>query len=255
MNGFRPRLVAFVGGKVAALILFASGSWPAAFGAWFAMDAWLFWQMFCPSADGLGPVVTRFKPGGKEVWLTIDDGPDPGQTPAILELLAAHEARATFFVIGRLAAAHPELIRAMLAGGHEVALHTHTHPAKSFWIAGPQRVARELDQNIAAVRAAGVRPRLFRAPVGLKSVWLHPALAGRRLICVAWSTRGRERSGPDAQAVCQRLWRKVEPGAILLMHEGEPVPPAIRVVAIQQTLERLTREGYRAVIPRSDQFA
>ena len=68
------------------------------------------------------------RPTRPEVWLTIDDGPDPEDTPRILELLAAHGARATFFVIGENAAAHPGLIRAIAAAGHEVAHHTHTHP-------------------------------------------------------------------------------------------------------------------------------
>lgn len=250
----RPRLVIFGAVKVAAVVSLAF-SWPLALALWVATDLWLFWQMFWVPARGLGPVHATFRPDGRDVWLTIDDGPDPVQTSAILTLLAAHRARATFFVIGRHAAAFPELVRAILAAGHEIALHTHTHPAKSFWFAGPRRIAAELEQSLAAVRRAGATPTRFRPPVGLKSPWLHPPLAARGLRCIAWTARGRERAGPDARTVFQRLWRGVRPGAILLLHEGEAVPPPIRLEVIRLTLERLRAENYTAVIPRDDQLA
>src|SRR5882757_7713989 len=84
-----------------------------------------------------GPVVTRFATPRREVWLTIDDGPDPEDTPQLLTLLATHDAHATFFVIGERAAAHPALIRAITDAGHEVAHHTYTHPLRTFWYASP----------------------------------------------------------------------------------------------------------------------
>ena len=239
-------------GKVAALIV----GWtaPAAgLALWFGPDALLAYHLFVPSAQGLVRMPRRFATGRREVWLTIDDGPDPDDTPRILELLAAHGARATFFVIGEKAARHPDLIRAITAAGHEVAHHTHTHPLASFWCAAPARVGRELDAGLGALRAAGVRPPRFRPPVGIKNLWLAWALRARGLTCVGWSARGLERWPGDAAQVADRALRGVAPGAILLLHEGPCVPAAIRVEAIRLVLERLREQGYQCVVPGSEQ--
>ena len=77
----------------------------------FAPDPWVFLQFFLPSAQGFGPAITSFETERREVWLTIDDGPDPSSTPRVLDLLRKHGARATFFVIGEQVARHPELAR------------------------------------------------------------------------------------------------------------------------------------------------
>jgi peptidoglycan/xylan/chitin deacetylase (PgdA/CDA1 family) len=169
--------------------------------------------------------------------------------------LAAHEARATFFVIGEKAARYPELVRAILAGGHEVAHHTHTHPLATFWCAGPRRVAAELDAALQVLRTAGVQPRRFRSPAGIKSLWLPPALRSRDLVAVGWSARGRERWASNVESVASRVLRRLAPGAILLMHEGPRVPAPIRVVAIQRVLEGLRERGYRCVVPRAAQLS
>src|SRR5215210_5244702 len=87
-----------------------------------------------PNAQWWGPVMTHFQTSAAEVWLTIDDGPSPAHTLAILELLKRFNARATFFVIGQNAENYPHLLTEILAQGHAVANHTHHHPAKSFWM-------------------------------------------------------------------------------------------------------------------------
>jgi peptidoglycan/xylan/chitin deacetylase (PgdA/CDA1 family) len=221
---------------------------------WFLPDALLAYHMFVPGAQGLVPVAQRFQTAKREVWLTIDDGPDPEDTPRILELLAAHDARATFFVIGENATRHPELIRAITTAGHEVAHHTQTHPFASFWCASPARVRRELDAGLESLRHAGVTPTRFRPPVGIKNLWLASELRGRRLTCVGWSARGLERQRGDAEDVVARVTRGLEPGAILLLHEGPRVPAEIRVAAIGRVLDRLRAQNYRCVVPAADQL-
>lgn len=235
-------------GKSAALFVGLAAPGPA-LALWLAPDVVLAYHLFVPRAQGLVPMQRRFATPRREVWLTLDDGPDPVDTPRILELLAAHGARVTFFVIGENAARHPELIRAIVAAGHEVAHHTHTHPHGSFWCASPARVRRELDTALAVLRAAGVRPTRFRPPAGIKNLWLASALRARSLACIGWSARGLERRGRDAEAVAARTTRHLAPGAILLLHEGDRVPAAIRVTAIRRVLERLREQGYRCVVP------
>ena len=246
-------LIVNLAGKIAAVFV-GFADLATALALWFGPDALLTYHLLAPAAQGLGRMHRRFATPRHEVWLTIDDGPDPDDTPAILELLGARGARATFFVIGEKTARHPALVAAILADGHEVAHHTHTHPLATFWFASPRRVARELDDALAALRAAGVTPTRFRPPAGIKNPWLARALRLRGLTGVVWSARGLERWPGNAEAVAARVLRGLAPGAILLLHEGPSIPSAIRVHAIRRVLERLHEQGYRCVIPRPEQL-
>ncbi|HEV8421842.1 MAG TPA: polysaccharide deacetylase family protein, partial [Chthoniobacterales bacterium] len=91
----------------------------------------MLWPTLAANSPWWGPVVTGFVPNGKELWLTIDDGPQPRDTPALLDLLEEHQARATFFVKGRRAEQYPELIREIVRRGHGVGNHTYHHPSGS----------------------------------------------------------------------------------------------------------------------------
>lgn len=246
-------IAAFIG-KIAAVLVFRHEPFAALF-LWFVPDCLIAYQIFAPNSQGMMAVCRRFATTAREVWLTIDDGPDPEDTPRILAQLAEHDARATFFVIGEKAARHPELVRAIVAGGHEIAHHTHTHPLATFWCAGPRRVATELDATLQVLRLAGVQPRRFRSPAGIKSLWLPAALRSRDLVAVGWSARGRELWAGDVEGVASRVLRQLAPGAILLMHEGPQVPAPIRVVAIERVLEALRERGYRCVVPRPAQLS
>lgn len=249
-------LVFNLAGKVAALLV----GWhsPAIAAAWWiGPDLLLAYHLFVPGAQGLARLHRRFTTARREVWLTIDDGPDPEDTPRLLELLAAHGARATFFVIGEKAARHPALIRAMGAAGHEVANHTQTHPLGFFWCASPARLAWEVDRaGRAIVLAGGASPTRFRPPAGIKNFWLAAALRARGLAGVGWSARGLEHwPGADAGSVAARVLRRVAPGAILLLHEGPGVPARIRIEAVRRVLEQLRRLGYRCVVPGPEALA
>lgn len=247
-------LLANLTGKVAAVLTWRTAP-VAAVALWLGPDALLAYHLFVPWAQGLVRVPCRFRTEQREVWLTIDDGPDPDDTPRILALLAAHGARATFFLIGENAAAHPDLVQAILAGGHEVANHTQTHPAGSFWCAGPGRVRREIDAALAALHEAGASPIRFRPPAGIKNLWLAAVLRSRELTCVGWSARGLERRPGGVAAIVARVLHGLAPGSILLLHEGPRIPPAVRVAAIQRVLERLQELDYRCVVPSPDQLA
>lgn len=237
-------------GKILALCT-VSVAGPTAAALWFIPDALIAYHLFVPRAQGLVRSCRYFKTDRREVWLTIDDGPDPDDTPRILELLKINRAKATFFVIGRNAELHPALIRAIRDAGHEIGHHTHTHPVGTFWCASPQRLARELDRGLAVLNSLGVIVRRFRSPVGIKNLRLASALAKRRLECVGWSARGLELTGGDATTVAKRVLRRVRPGSILLLHEGPPLPASLRVEAIRLTLKRLEEAGYRCVIPNT----
>eukprot|EP01034_Spumella_vulgaris_P004860 gene4860-6208_t len=143
--------------------------------------------------------------------------------------LKSHSFLGTFELVllqlaGDHAAAHPHLVRAIVAAGHEVAHHTQTHPLASFWCASPRRVARELDDGMATLGVLGVRSTRFRPPAGVKNLWLNSALTARGLIGIGWSARGLERRYRDPATVAQVVTRSLKPGAILLLHEGPRIP-------------------------------
>jgi peptidoglycan/xylan/chitin deacetylase (PgdA/CDA1 family) len=249
----RPALAVCAAGKVATVALLPLHPWAAA-AVFFGGDLFVLYHLLMPNAQGMGRTFTHFAPNARDVWLTIDDGPDPEDTPRLLELLARYQARATFFVVGERAAKHPELIAEIVRQGHDVAHHTYSHPAGSFWWATPRRVKAELDRTLDALRIAGVTPRWFRAPVGIKNLFLEPALRARGLQTVAWNVRSLDGIVRDPARVAERVRRYVQPGAIILMHEGPRVAPAVRVTAIALVLEWLRAEGYRCVLPTADQL-
>lgn len=175
------------------------------------------------------PGAARLRGG---VALTIDDGPDPDVTPRTLEILARHGVRATFFCIGERALAHPELVIAMAAGGHAVENHTQEH-RHIFSLFGPRRIYTELAAaQVTLGRLSGTPPRFFRAPAGLRNLFLEPVLARLGLQLVSWSRRGFDTREGDPRRVLKRLTAGLEPGAILLLHDGNAArtPQGIPVI-------------------------
>ena len=203
--------------------------------------ALLLYPTLRPNVQWLGPVITRFATDAQEVWLTIDDGPTD-DTVAILDLLDARGAKATFFVKGVLADEHPELTREIVARGHSVANHSRTHPAAWFWCLPPSRLACEIDGGIAA--------RWFRAPVGMKNPFVHPLLAKRGLRLIGWTVRGFDSVVDDAQRVAERIVPRVSPGAIVVMHQGR----SWSARTIERVVDELQHRGFRFVIPDDTQL-
>jgi peptidoglycan/xylan/chitin deacetylase (PgdA/CDA1 family) len=241
--------------KLASAALWLAAGWPvAAIAVYVAADIFLLYSLFVPSAQGVCRVITRFETERPEIWLTIDDGPDREDTPRILDALDRHAARATFFVIGERAAQHPDLVAEILRRGHEVAHHTHTHPARSFWAAGPARVRSELGQGLAAMQPAGARPHWFRPPVGIKNFFLGQELAKHGLESVGWNIRSYDSRSVDPTQVVSRVMAKVKPGSIVLMHEGARLDARVRVRAIELVLDALTGRGFACVLPRREQL-
>jgi peptidoglycan/xylan/chitin deacetylase (PgdA/CDA1 family) len=204
-----------------------------------------------------GPVFTRFQTSEREVWLTIDDGPSPEHTPAMLDLLEQFNARATFFVIGRSAEKHPHLITEILARGHTLANHTHTHPSFTFWCATARTIRDEIDRCAETLRTTPERPaHYFRAPAGMKNPFVHPALARRGLALIGWSVRGIDTVKRDPARVAQRIEKSVTPGAIVLLHEAHHLKrdPGFQPRCLELTLQRLSARGYKFIIPRPEQL-
>lgn len=223
--------------------------WPyaplAGIGVLALSHALLLYPTLRPNVQWLGPVVTRFATDQNEAWLTIDDGPTE-DTNAALDLFDAHHVKATFFVKGVLAEQHPQLVRAILDRGHSLANHSHTHPSGSFWCSMPRRVAAEIDGcNRALSAATGTAPNWFRTPVGHKNPAVHPALSRRGMRLIGWTARGFDAVISNPEQVVARILRKLEPGAIIVLHQGRE--HSLRV--LECVIVALKERGYSFVIP------
>jgi peptidoglycan/xylan/chitin deacetylase (PgdA/CDA1 family)/uncharacterized membrane protein YbhN (UPF0104 family) len=175
-----------------------------------------------PPFDLAGESLRRGGRRARRVALTFDDGPST-DTPAVLDALERARVQATFFVLGTAAERRPDLVREIARRGHEVALHGHSHAKLA--LAGPGRVAAEIDRGREAIRAAGVEPApLFRAPHGWKGPFLRHALRERGLRLVAWTRGAWDTERPGAAAIAERAARRPRAGEIVLLHDGCGTP-------------------------------
>jgi peptidoglycan/xylan/chitin deacetylase (PgdA/CDA1 family) len=212
-----------------------------------------------PRSQWLGPNITRLpveSAARGEIAVTLDDGPDPNVTPAVLDLLDLRGEKATFFCIARRVSAHPALAREIVARGHSVQNHSHAH-RHTFSLLGPSGLARELRmaQDI-LVDVTGVRPSYFRAPAGLRNAFLAPVLHRIGLELVSWTRRGFDTRERDPQRVLRRLTRGIGGGDILLLHDGHaargPRGQPVVVDVLAALLDTCRRAGLRSVtLPHS----
>jgi peptidoglycan-N-acetylglucosamine deacetylase len=215
--------------------------------AMLASHAPFLWGTLRPGSRLFSPVITRMPTDARTVWLTIDDGPSD-DTRAVLDLLDAHAARATFFLVGERAERRPELVREIVQRGHEVANHSHRHPQVWFWALGPRRMRDEIDAaQRALTELAGIAPRRFRAVVGMANPFTAAPLKKHGLTRIGWSARGYDAVAKDPAAIVARIERDLAPGAIVLLHEGARHGRNVETIA--RLLQRLDALGYRATVP------
>lgn len=188
--------------------------------------------------------------------LTFDDGPDPVYTPQLLELLERWQVPAAFFVVGRQAAAHPDLLHRMEAAGHTVGLHSNIH--KSAYLMTPIQAAEDFRQSMEALRFAGLRPKYYRPP------WGHATPASRRLAGqygltpVYWDVMAQDwKASITEDEILRRLLIRTgaarpsteRPGAIVCLHDGRGrrQAPQRMVHALGRAVEMWKAEGFRFV--------
>jgi peptidoglycan/xylan/chitin deacetylase (PgdA/CDA1 family) len=211
---------------------------------------------FSPRCQFFAPVI-RSIPQRDAVALTFDDGPHPDITPRILDTLAAHNATATFFVIGAHARAHPELLRRIHDAGHTLGNHSLDHHHfgvnrdRAYW----QAQINDTQKIIADI--TGHAPLLFRPPMGFKTRPLAAAAKNARLPIVGWSVRAYDTKPTAPELLAARLLKRSSGHDIVLLHDGidphrkNPAPQTHTADALPLYLEGLAEKRLR-ILPLVD---
>ena len=212
----------------------------------------VFWTTF--SIIAIGTVIPRCQLFGRfltcmpesesGVCLTIDDGPDPATTPALLDLLDAYQAKALFFLIGDRAAKHPDLTREILRRGHQIGNHSQTHPAGTFWTLRPVRMWQEVagcQQTLTEI--LGQSPVWFRPPVGHHNLFIGPPLRALGLKMLIWNCRGFDGVEKRVPRILGTIAKDLRPGAVILLHDVTPIATEV----LRGTLELIQQRGLKVV--------
>jgi peptidoglycan/xylan/chitin deacetylase (PgdA/CDA1 family) len=180
---------------------------------------------------------------GPYIALTFDDGPNATLTPKLLDLLASHHFKATFFVVGQNAADHPDILRRAVREGHEIANHSWSHPNLAKM--SDDAVRHELQKTEDAIVAAiGKKPTLLRPPYGNLTAnqkrWVHNEFGYRIII---WDVDPLDWKRPGPSVVAGRILKETHAGSIVLAHDIHP--PTIE--AMVATFNQLEAKGFKSV--------
>ena len=180
---------------------------------------------------------------GPYIALTFDDGPSAALTPKLLDLLAAHHIKATFFVIGENVAEHPEIVSRAAREGHEIGNHSWSHP--NLGKMSDESVRRQLRQTDDAIKSAtGNRPTLMRPPYGSITArekrWIHDEFG---YDIILWDVDPYDWKRPGPAVVRARILKETRPGSIVLSHDIHPGT----IEAMPSTFDELEAKGFKFV--------
>ena len=197
-----------------------------------------------PAPTGLKPA-TYFQANvdGPYIAMTFDDGPSPETTPRLLDILKQRNIKATFFMIGQNAERNPDIVKRILADGHEIGNHSWTHPQLAKL--PDDRVTEEIIKTQNAIKnASGYTPKLLRPPYGSitarQKEWIENQFG---LSVILWSVDPFDWKRPGASVIEQRILAGARPGAIILSHDIHKQT----VDSMPATLDALAAKGYQFV--------
>ena len=221
-----------------------------AFGAGCAAAVAVGYQSMAPRGQWYGRTFTGLKPGTRQLALTYDDGPNDPHTLRLLEVLAKHNVKATFFLIGRYVKQRPDIVREVLRAGHVVGNHTFSHPNLIFASARQTRM-QLLDCEQALTDAVGEHSRLFRPPFGGRRPSTLRIARTLGLVPVMWRVTGWDWKGKPAEYVECRVREQVRGGDVILLHDGGHLTfgadRSQSVIATDRLITRYKSEGYEFV--------
>jgi peptidoglycan/xylan/chitin deacetylase (PgdA/CDA1 family) len=202
---------------------------------------------YYPNCPIFGPVIGGGSRSERAVYLSFDDGPNPAATDWILETLAEHQVPAAFFMVGAHVRRFPGIARRVATAGHEIGNHTESHV--KLHRRGPARIRFELETAHARIsEATGVAPRSFRAPHGYRNPFVTTTVRRLGYEVFGWSFGVWDSDKPGAEEIRQRVRRKIRPGSIVLLHDGDGYDPlgdrTQTAAALPGIIEDVRQAGY-----------
>lgn len=155
------------------------------------------------------------------IALTFDDGPSP-YTFGVLDVLKSHNAKATFFCIGKEIENHPEILERIHAEGHTIGNHSYAH-TNTFPILKVKKMKMELEKTGQLIEnLTGQKSQLFRPPFGVTNPRIAKAVKSLKLDTIGWSVRSYDTVSKNEVRVAKRILQKLKPGAVILLHDNLP---------------------------------
>jgi len=208
------------------------------------------YQSMAPSGQWYGQTFAGGIPGSKQISLTYDDGPNDPHTLKLLDVLAKHSVRATFFMIGRYVQQRPDIARAVAQAGHVIGNHTFTHPLLIFE-SEPQTRTQLLQCRSALQDAIGEHSNLFRPPFGGRRPATLSVARELGLQTVMWNVTGYDWNAPPAAVIEKKVARQMRGGDVILLHDGGHrtmgANRAQTVIATDNLVQRYRDQGYEFV--------
>ena len=207
----------------------------------------LLWLFFRPP---FGKNIVRLNTDQKVVALTFDDGPHPPDTDRLLDVLAKHDVKATFFLIGNRIEKYPETSHRIIAEGHQIGNHSYTHPVLGFL--PPTYVQRQIERTDKLLRQLGITEEIiFRAPMLTRFLPVALVLAKGDRTHISCNVWGWDWITQDADRITKTVLQKVKPGSIIVLHDGKAgnmdANRSGTVEAADRIITALKQDGYRFV--------
>ena len=208
------------------------------------------YQSMAPTGQWYGRTFAGGMRGSKQIALTYDDGPNDPHTLKLLDVLAKHRVRATFFMIGRYVRQRPDIARAVAQAGHVIGNHTFTHPLLIFKSEAQTRTEL-VDCRQALQDAIGEHSNLFRPPWGGRRPATFKIARELGLRPVMWNVTGHDWNVPPAAVIEKKVARQTRGGDVILLHDGGHramgADRAQTVIATDNLIRRYKDEGYEFV--------
>jgi peptidoglycan/xylan/chitin deacetylase (PgdA/CDA1 family) len=208
------------------------------------------YQSMAPTGQWYGRTFTGLSRGTKQLALTYDDGPNDPHTLRLLEVLAKHNVKATFFLIGRYTQQRPDIAREIVQAGHVVGNHTFTHPLLTF------KSAAEIRGELTACRSAlqdaiGEHSNLFRPPFGGRRPAVLRMARELGLEPVMWNVTGYDWTAPPSAVIEHKVTKQIRGGDVILLHDGGHkqmgADRSQTVLATDHLIAKYKAEGYEFV--------
>lgn len=211
------------------------------------VNGYILYGVFCISSQIFVKATCHLQTKEKKVALTFDDGPDEN-TPAVLDVLKKHQAKAIFFCIGAKAEKNPRILQQIEAEGHLIGNHSYCHSGiMPFW--PTQRIREDYEKSDKVLQSILHHPiAYFRPPIGVTNPHIKKALDGFNYEVIGWDIRSFDTNGASSEVIKERVMRQVKSGSIILLHDRLPQT----ATTLEMIMTELEKQDYKVV--RIDQI-